>query len=47
MVMKKRSASPTDFSEATLLAIVGAEGYSSIAYHDSKGIPTIGYGFTL
>ena len=33
-------------SAASLVTIAGYEGYSSIAYRDAVGVPTIGYGET-
>ncbi len=33
-------------SAASLVTIASYEGYSSVAYHDSAGVPTIGYGET-
>ena len=33
-------------SAASLVTIAGYEGYSSVAYRDSVGVPTVGYGET-
>jgi len=45
--MLSRNLVVGDFWETARKAILGSEGFSSIVYNDSQGIPTVGYGQAL